>query len=112
MKKTICFGLLLFLVTMIAFTDVTRVNADEKASKVTITIYDGITVDSSTSESKQDEETSETHSEKKEIQQNLPQTNDGNNLYYSVLGVIIFLIAIVRILYNKKRNGEKYNEKN
>lgn len=112
MKKTRVLLKLLVIGITIGLNSFVIANADEKESKVTITIIQDSSIDSSTSGTKEESQTSETHSEKKDTQQNLPQTNDGNNLYYSVLGVIIFLIAIVGIIYNKKRNGEQYNEKN
>lgn len=114
MKKSIILITIIFLVTIFFSNSMLIADADEKESKVTVTIIQDSSIDStiSTSENEPEKKTSDTHPEKKEKQTKLPQTNDGNNLYYSVLGLIIFLIAIVGIIYNKKRNGEQYNEKN
>lgn len=112
MKKTRALLKLLVIGITIGLNSFVTVNADEKESKVTVTIIQDSSIDSSTSETKQESQTNETHSEKKDTQQNLPQTNDRNNLYYSTIGLIIFLIGLVGIIYNNKRNGEQYNEKN
>lgn len=102
MKNTRVILMLLVIGVTIRLNSFVIANASEKESKVTVTIIQDSSNDSSTSETEQESQTSETHSEKKDTQQKLPQTNDGNNLYYSVIGVIIFLIAIVGIIYNKK----------
>lgn len=112
MKNTRVILILLVIGITIGLNSFVIANADGKESKVTVTIIQDSSIDSSTSETKQESQTSETHSEKKDTQQKLPQTNDRNNLYYSIIGLLIFLIGLVGIIYNKKRNGEQYNEKN
>lgn len=112
MKKTRVILMLLAIGITIGLNSFVTANADEKESKVTVTIIQDSSNDSSTSEIEQESQTIETHSEKKDTQQKLPQTDDRNNLYYSIIGLLIFLIALVGIIYNKKRNGEQFNEKN
>ncbi|MBW9321985.1 LPXTG cell wall anchor domain-containing protein [Enterococcus casseliflavus] len=112
MKKVRVLLMLLAIGITIGLNSFVTAKADEKESKVTVTIIQDSSIDSSTSETEQESQTSETYSKKKDTQQKLPQTDDRNNLYYSIIGLLIFLIALVGIIYNKKRNGEQYNEKN
>ncbi|WP_429969549.1 LPXTG cell wall anchor domain-containing protein [Enterococcus sp. AZ179] len=103
---------LLVLSIILGISTFTAVNADEKESKVTVTIIQDSSIESSTSDTEQETQTSNTQLKDKENHNKLPQTNEGINPFYSIVGIILFIIAIVGILYNKKRNGEQYNEKN
>lgn len=111
MKKAGFFLISIVLLSIISFNNLFITYADEKENKVTITINEDYSGDSSAIESDEKQDNDDTQSEGIEKKHNLPQTNDNNNFNYSVIGGIFFLIAIVGIIY-KKRNGELYNEKN
>ena len=112
MKKSKLIIMLLLLSLTIGLSNSIAVNADEKESKVTVTIVQDSSIESSTSETEQEAQISDTQWKDEENHNKLPQTNEGINPFYSIVGLMIFIIAIVGILYNKKRNGEQYNEKN
>jgi len=117
MKKTLISVLLTLAFCFSMFVTSFSVSAEEIESNVTVKIIRDGTIESESSNEKDDngnlEKQKETEKSKESKEKSrLPKTNELINSSISIIGILILLIGILGIYINNKRNGENKNEKN
>lgn len=116
MKKIVS----LLLVLTIGFSlsmSYSDVIAEEIETNVTVKIIHDDSVDSESSKDKEGTKESENQEDIKKnkeskVSENLPKTNEFINPFMTFAGMLIFVIGVIGININNKRNGANKNEKN
>lgn len=117
MKKTLISVLLIVGFCFSMFVTSLSVSAEEIESNVTVRIIRDGTIESESSNEKDDnvnlEKQKDTEKSKESKEKSrLPKTNELINSSISIIGILILLVGILGIYINNKRNGANKNEKN
>ncbi|HGW2895122.1 TPA: LPXTG cell wall anchor domain-containing protein [Enterococcus faecalis] len=117
MKKIFISVLLTLGFCLSMFIISSSVSAEEIESNVTVRIIRDGTIESESSNEKDDnvnlEKQKDTEKSKESKEKSrLPKTNELINSSISIIGILILLVGILGIYINNKRNGENKNEKN
>ncbi|MGC2990378.1 LPXTG cell wall anchor domain-containing protein [Enterococcus faecalis] len=117
MKKTLINVLLIVGFCFSMFVTSLSVSAEEIESNVTVRIIRDGTIESESSNEKDDnvnlEKQKDTEKSKESKEKSrLPKTNELINSSISIIGILILLVGILGVYINNKRNGANRNEKN